>query len=98
MKKLRKLGLIEMNEEASPRLTEKGRKAAELVYERHRLLTHLLIQMGVPPDQAEQDACRVEHDLSEESFQAIKHGLQLYGKYCSADCEANFPYNVFSER
>ena len=54
------------------RLTETGRAAAESVYERHRLLTDCLIRLGVSPETAAEDACRVEHVISAESFEKIK--------------------------
>jgi len=53
-------------------LTEKGKAVAEKVYERHQLLTEALKRLGVSEDIAEQDACKIEHYLSEETFIAIK--------------------------
>ena len=53
-------------------LTESGREIAEKIYERHTLLTALLVKMGVSPETAATDACRLEHAISDESFQAIK--------------------------
>ncbi len=53
-------------------LTEKGREIAEKIYERHTLLTELLIRMGVSEETAAADACKLEHAISDESFQAIK--------------------------
>ena len=53
-------------------LTESGRSIAEKIYERHTLLTELLIRMGVTPETAAADACKLEHAISDESFQAIK--------------------------
>ena len=53
-------------------LTESGRSIAEKIYERHTLLTDLLIRMGVTPETAAADACKLEHAISDESFQAIK--------------------------
>lgn len=49
---------------------------AEKIYERHRILTAGLIDLGVDPNQAEQDACRIEHTISDESFQKLKNTLQ----------------------
>ena len=53
-------------------LTEEGRKNAERVYERHRFLTDFLIAIGVDARTAEEDACRMEHDISPRSFEALK--------------------------
>ena len=53
-------------------LTEVGREVAEKIYERHTVLTQLLISIGVDPAVAEEDACRVEHDISDETFEKIK--------------------------
>ena len=53
-------------------LTESGRQIAEKIYERHTLLTELLVKMGVSQETAAADACRLEHAISDESFQAIK--------------------------
>ena len=53
-------------------LTEAGKTAAESVYERHRFLTKWLIQLGVTPEVAAEDACRIEHDISPETFACLK--------------------------
>jgi Mn-dependent DtxR family transcriptional regulator len=53
-------------------LTDAGREVAEKIYERHTVLTQLLISIGVDPETAEEDACRVEHDISDETFAKIK--------------------------
>ena len=53
-------------------LTEAGREVAEKIYERHTVLTQLLVSIGVDPAVAEEDACRVEHDISDETFEKIK--------------------------
>ena len=56
-------------------LTDAGREVAEKIYERHTLLTELLISIGVDPEVAEADACRVEHDISDETFSKLKAHL-----------------------
>ncbi|MBQ9044490.1 MAG: metal-dependent transcriptional regulator [Oscillospiraceae bacterium] len=56
-------------------LTDAGREVAEKIYERHTLLTELLISIGVTPEVAEEDACRVEHDISDETFSKLKEHL-----------------------
>ena len=56
-------------------LTDAGREVAEKIYERHTLLTELLISIGVDSEVAEADACRVEHDISDETFSKLKEHL-----------------------
>ena len=65
---LRGAEYITVDRDGFIRLTETGRAAAESVYERHRLLTDCLIRLGVSPETAAEDACRVEHVISAESF------------------------------
>lgn len=72
MSLFRENGYIVMDKEGYIELTEAGREIAERIYERHRLLTEWLIALGVSPDVAAQDACRIEHDISEESFSHIR--------------------------
>lgn len=72
MKNLREKALIEMDKDGYITLTEEGRIKAEGVYERHKLLTKALIAMGVSEETAQEDACRIEHDISEETFEKIK--------------------------
>ena len=57
-------------------LTEAGREVAEKIYERHQVLTALLKQVGVSDKVAEDDACRIEHDISDETFEALKKYLK----------------------
>ena len=72
MKHLRENDYITVTKPGFIYLTEKGQEVAEMIYERHELLTSWLIQLGVDEEIAAQDACRMEHDISKESFQAIK--------------------------
>lgn len=72
MKLLREDGEITMSPEGAIELTDKGREIAERIYERHRLLTLWLTELGVSPAQAAQDACRIEHDISAETFDRLK--------------------------
>ena len=76
MKNLRELGCITVDGEGHISLTEDGRKIAERVYERHTLFTKLLVDLGVDEETAMADACRIEHVVSEETFQAIKRHVQ----------------------
>ena len=59
------------------RLTDEGRAIAEMIYERHELLSKGLVALGVDPKVATEDACRIEHVISAESFAAIKKHLHL---------------------
>ena len=72
MKNLRENGYIEMDNEGYITLTDKGRAIAETIYERHTLISRWLITLGVNPKTAVEDACRIEHVISRESFDAIK--------------------------
>ena len=56
--------------------TEKGRAVAEKIYERHRILTEILVAIGVDREIAARDACKMEHDISDESFAAMKQHLK----------------------
>jgi Mn-dependent DtxR family transcriptional regulator len=77
---LKKEGLVTTDEQGFIRLTETGMKRAEVIYERHTLLTRLLINIGVDEKTAAEDACRIEHYISEETFEAIKNHVRKYGK------------------
>ena len=72
VKLLREGGFLTMDENKMIKLTKAGREEAERVYERHRFLTEGLIAIGVDPDVAEQDACKIEHDISTETFNKLK--------------------------
>ena len=72
MKNLREKEYITVSEEGYISLTDAGRQIAEMIYERHRLLTEWFVKIGIDPKTAADDACRVEHDISQESFDAIK--------------------------
>ena len=67
---------ISVDHDGSITLTDSGRQIAEKIYERHTVLTELLVRMGVSRDVAAADACRLEHAISDESFQAIKNYAQ----------------------
>lgn len=72
MKRLRENGYILMDEESLITLTEKGEEIARRVLARHEVITKLLVQMGVAPETAREDACKIEHDISDETFAAFK--------------------------
>ena len=69
---LRDGGFLAMDTDGFLHLTEKGRKVAEKIYERHRFFTEQLIAAGVDEATAEQDACRIEHAISDTSFEKLK--------------------------
>ena len=72
MKNLRENGYISMDKNGYITLEESGREIAEKIYERHTIFSALLTRLGVDPKTAAEDACRIEHVISPESFQAIK--------------------------
>ncbi|WP_322172657.1 metal-dependent transcriptional regulator [Acutalibacter caecimuris] len=72
MKHLRERNCIVVDPEGFITLTEEGRRIAESVYERHLLFTRWLTSLGVPPQLAAEDACRMEHVVSEDTFRAIQ--------------------------
>ena len=72
MKHLRENGYIQMDKSGYITLLEKGKRIAETMYERHTALTQFLIALGVSPETAKEDACRIEHVISAESFEAVK--------------------------
>lgn len=69
---LRQGALITMDPDGGLKLTEAGRAIAEKIYERHQVLTRVLMDLGVPEETAAEDACKIEHDISDVSFAAIK--------------------------
>ena len=69
---LKEGGFLTMDGDFFLRLTDVGREVAEQTYEKHCFFTRLLIDAGVDPKEAEQDACRMEHTISESSFQQLK--------------------------
>ena len=72
MKNLRENGYIDVNATGNILLLDKGREIAEKIYERHTLLSTFLQALGIAPETAAEDACRIEHVISTESFEAIK--------------------------
>lgn len=72
MKNLREKNHITVSDAGFINLTQSGREIAKMIYERHEFLSKWLISLGVPAETATEDACKIEHVLSKESFQAIK--------------------------
>ena len=69
---LKEGGFLTMDGDKQIHLTELGREVAASIYERHCVLTEGLIYLGIDPETAEQDACRIEHDISRETFEKLK--------------------------
>ena len=74
-KRLRENGYITADQAGMIMLTDAGREIAERIYERHELITKLFVKLGVSPEQAREDACKIEHDLSDETFAAVKKSV-----------------------
>lgn len=72
MKNLREKNHITVTDAGFIYLTDSGKEIAEMIYERHQFLSQWLIRLGVPSEIANQDACKIEHVISKESFDAIK--------------------------
>ena len=80
MKNLKSNGHITVTDAGFIYLTESGRELAEKVYERHRFISSWLISLGVPEDIATEDACKMEHIISNESYAAIKDYIKANTK------------------
>ena len=79
MKHLREDGYITMNRESYITLTETGMEIARRIYDRHKALSEILIRIGVDPVVAQEDACRIEHDISNQTYDAIVKQLNRQG-------------------
>ena len=75
---LKKDGYLLMDEEGFLTLTEEGRALAERIYERHTVLTAALEALGVDKETAAEDACKIEHDISDRTFEVIKAHMKTY--------------------
>lgn len=75
MKNLRENGYIEVDKDGHITLLEKGLEIAERMYERHTVISQFLIKLGVEESVATEDACKIEHVISDESFEAIKNSI-----------------------
>ena len=80
MKNLRESRLIKIDGSGNISLLPDGLKIAQAIYERHTILSNMLIELGVPEKIAVADACKIEHDLSNESFEAIKKAHKKFIK------------------
>ena len=79
IKELAKGGYLVKSENGTIYLTSSGEQTAAMIYERHRFFKQQLIDLGVDPETAETDACRMEHGVSEESFQKLKQSIGRRG-------------------
>ena len=79
VKRLRENGYLQMDADGSLHLTEQGLAVADRMYQRHQLLTRFLMALGVEETIARADACKIEHDLSDESFAAIRRHAEEHG-------------------
>ncbi len=78
IKNLRQGGYVDVDESGHILLCDKGREIAERMYERHTFLSQWLIDLGVDPDTAVEDACRMEHVISTKSFEALKAHVETH--------------------
>ena len=76
---LKKDGLVNMDGQGNLTLTDAGEKRAKIIYERHLLLSQLFVNIGVDEETANEDACRIEHYISEKTFDAIKKHVKQFG-------------------
>ncbi len=76
MKNFREEGYIETDADGKITLTEKGLEVAERVYERHKLIAGLLMHIGVDEETAYEDSCKIEHDISQTTFEKLKEYLE----------------------
>ncbi|MBE7047548.1 MAG: metal-dependent transcriptional regulator [Ruminococcaceae bacterium] len=80
MKKFREEGYITIDDGGHISLTKSGLEIAERIYERHEILAKALIAMGVSEDVAYEDSCKIEHDISDETFEKLKEHVMKYTK------------------
>lgn len=80
MKKFRENGFITVDKDGYIELTKQGQFIAEKTFEKHNIIAQVLMDLGVPENIAFEDACRIEHCISDESFDAIKAHMKVHGK------------------
>ena len=80
MKNFKNEGYIETDDSGRITLTQKGRKIAENVYDRHEIIAKVLMLLGVTSETAYEDSCRIEHDISEETYEKLKEHVENYEK------------------
>ncbi|WP_326216456.1 metal-dependent transcriptional regulator [Dysosmobacter sp.] len=89
MKKLRESGYISMDTDGSITLNESGLEIASRIYGRHKTITRFFVLLGVDPAVAAEDACKVEHDLSDETFSRLKEFVERTEQNASGDPPAS---------
>ena len=82
-KRLRENGYIDMDNDGLILLTDAGMEIANKIYERHKMLSRFLIMLGLDPELAEEDACKIEHDISNETFEAICDHVENFMTGCT---------------
>lgn len=80
MKSFREQGYITVDDSGNIELTDKGMEIAERIYERHQIIAAVLMALGVDEETAYTDSCKIEHDISDKSFSAIKEHIKKYMK------------------
>jgi len=85
MKKLRESGYIAMEPDGTITLNKSGLEIATKIYGRHKIITQLFTMLGVSPEQAAEDACKVEHDLSAETFACIRSFMEQNAEEAATD-------------
>ena len=78
LRQMRENGLVTVDDMNHIHLTEEGLRIAETLYERHNVISEIFMRLGVSRETAIEDACKIEHDLSEETFAALKAHLMKY--------------------
>ncbi len=92
-KRLRENGYIVMDKEGLITLTDAGMKIASSVYERHKTLTRFFVYLGVDEETAREDACKVEHDLSDATYRAMKRHAEAHLREREAEARKQEPVN-----
>lgn len=85
---LKRGGYVAMDTEGYLSLTDAGLTIAQKIYERHTMLTDFLVRLGVNKETAAKDACKMEHDISEETFEAMKRHVKKYKNGAVSDADA----------
>ena len=80
LKSFRQKGYVEVDEDSFVKLTELGQSIADATWERHTVLTQVLMAIGVTEETAKADACRIEHDISDETFNALKRHANMHSE------------------
>ena len=85
LKKMKEENLVKVDHDNNITLTEKGKEVAEKIYDRHKILSEFFILLGVDKDTAAEDACKVEHDLSAETYRLLKQHCIKFAEEAKAE-------------